>query len=143
MKLKTTLIGMLAYTLVTFPLAVVWHVVLFEEKYRAFGYFEGEPSFLLGLVTIIIQGGILSFLYPFVAFSGNSITRGLKYSLLIGLFFWSSHVLAFVAKQVVTSSLSFVIMESFYLLLQFSIYGVLIGIIFSKSLNENVHKKCL
>lgn len=122
--------------MVTFPLAVVWHVVLFEEKYRVFGYFEGEPSFILGLATIIIQGCILSFLYPYVAFSGKGIARGLKYSLLVGLFFWSSHVLAFVAKQVVASSLSFVIMESFYLLLQFGIYGILIGIIFSKSLNQ-------
>ena len=137
MNYKSTLFGMLAYTVITFPLAVVWHVVLFEEKYRAFGYFEGEPNFILGLVTIIIQGGTLSFLYPFVAFTGNKIIRGLKYSLLIGLFFWSSHVLAFVAKQVVASSLSFVIMESFYLLLQFGLYGILIGIIFDKSLNQD------
>ena len=137
MNYKSALLGMIAYTAVTFPLAVVWHVVLFEEKYHDFGYFEGEPSFILGLVTIVIQGGILSFLYPLVAFTGNGITRGLKYSLLIGLFFWSSHVLAFVAKQVVASSLSFVIMESFYLLLQFGIYGILIGIIFNRSLNQN------
>ncbi len=138
MNYKSALLGMLAYTAVTFSLAVVWHVVLFEEKYHAFGYFEGEPSFILGLVTIVIQGGILSFLYPLVVFTGNGIARGLKYSLLIGLFFWSSHVMAFVAKQVVASSLSFVIMESFYLLLQFGIYGILIGIIFSKSLDQNV-----
>ena len=75
MNYKSTLLGTLAYTLVTFPLAVVWHVVLFEEKYRAFGYFEGEPSFVLGLVTIIIQGGVLSFLYSYAVFSGNAIIR--------------------------------------------------------------------
>lgn len=137
MNYKSTLLGTLAYTLVTFPLAVVWHIVLFEEKYRAFGYFESEPSFILGLVTIIIQGYVLSFLYPYVAFSGKGITRGLKYSLLVGVFFWSSHVLAFVAKQVVDSSLSFVVMESFYLLLQFGIYGTFIGLIFRKSVSQN------
>ncbi len=137
MNYKLTLLGTLAYTLVTFPLAVVWHVVLFKEKYRTFGYFEGEPSFILGLVTIIIQGCVLSFLYPYVVFSGKGIIRGLKYSLLVGVFFWSSHVLAFVAKQVVDSSLSFVVMESFYLLLQFGIYGTLIGLIFRKSVNQN------
>ena len=48
--------GTLAYTLVTFPLAVVWLILLFEEKYNAFGYFQEEPNFLLGFVTIVIQG---------------------------------------------------------------------------------------
>lgn len=132
MNHELTLLGTLAYTLVTFPLAVIWHVFLFEEKYHSFGYFEGEPSFVLGLLTIIIQGYVLSFLYPYVKFKGQGIMRGLKYSLLIGVFFWSSHVLAFVAKQVVDSSLSFIVMESFYLLVQFGVYGLLIGKIYAK-----------
>jgi hypothetical protein len=137
MNHKLTLLGTLSYTLVTFPLAVVWHVVIFEEKYHAFGYFEGEPNFMLGLLTIIIQGYVLSLLYPYVKFKGQGIIRGLKYSLLIGVFFWSSHVLAFVAKQVVDSSLSFIVMESFYLLIQFAIYGLFISKIYSKALEEN------
>ena len=137
MSHKSTLLGTLAYTLVTFPLAVIWHVVLFEDKYHSFGYFEGEPSFVLGLLTIIIQGFVLSFLYPYVKFKGYGIGRGLKYSLLIGVFFWSSHVLAFVAKQVVDSSLSFVAMESFYLIIQFGVYGLLIGKIYGKVLEQN------
>lgn len=137
MNHKSTLLGTLAYTLVTFPLAVIWHVVLFEEKYHSFGYFEGEPNFILGMFTIIIQGYVLSLLYPYVKFKGQGIIRGLKYSLLIGVFFWSSHVLAFVAKQVVDSSLSFVAMESFYLLIQFGVYGLLIGKIYSKVLEKN------
>ncbi len=136
MNHKSTLLGALAYTLVTFPLAVIWHVVLFEDKYHSYGYFEGEPSFVLGLLTIIIQGYVLSFLYPYVKFKGQGIKRGLKYSLLIGVFFWSSHVLAFVAKQVVDSSLSFVVMESFYLLIQFGVYGLLIGKIYGRALEQ-------
>jgi len=138
MSHKLTLLGTLAYTLVTFPLAVIWHVVLFEEKYRSFGYFEGEPSFILGLLTIIIQGFVLSFLYPYVKFRGQGFNRGLKYSLLIGVYFWTSHVLAFVAKQVVDSSVLFVVMESFYLLIQFGVYGLLIGKIYRKSFEQNV-----
>lgn len=137
MNHKLTLLGTLAYTLVTFPLAVIWHVVLFEEKYHSFGYFEGEPNFALGLLTIIIQGFVLSFLYPYVKFSGQGIIKGLKYSLLIGIFFWSSHVLAFVAKQVVDSSISFVVMESFYLLLQFGIFGIFIGKIYATEKEKN------
>ncbi|MCL1127792.1 hypothetical protein [Shewanella surugensis] len=141
MNHKSILLGTLAYTLVTFPLAVIWHVVLFEEKYHSFGYFEGEPNFVLGLLTIIIQGYVMSFLYPYVKFKGQGVIRGLKYSLLIGVFFWSSHVLAFVAKQVVDSSWSFVLMETFYLLIQFGIYGLLIGKIYAMAPENNASQK--
>jgi len=133
MRLKSILLGATAYTLVTFPLAAVWHVVLFESKYTGFGYLDGEPNFLLGFLTILIQGLVLSFLYPKVRFSGSGIVRGLKFSLIVGIFFWSSHVLAFVAKQTVNDALLFVLMETFYLFLQLAIYGVLIGLIYLKS----------
>jgi hypothetical protein len=129
---KAVVLGALAYTLVTFPLAVTWHVLLFEEKYHSFGYFKGEPSFALGLLTILIQGLILSFLYQHVRFAGTNIVQGLKYSMLIGLFFWTSHVLAFVAKQTINEASMFIAMESLYLLFQFGIYGVLISKIYSK-----------
>ena len=95
MKFKPVLLGTLAYTLSTFPLAVIWHVLLFEEKYKEFGYFQGEPSFLLGFATILIQGAVLSFLYPFVNFSGKGTIRGLKYALLIGIFFSSINSIVF------------------------------------------------
>jgi len=137
MNIKSIIYGTLAYTLITFPIAVVWHVVIFKDKYQLFGYFEGEPNFILGLITIIIQGIILSFLYPYVTFSGKRIIRGLKFSLAVGIFFWSSHVLALIAKQTMESPLVFLAMESFYLLLQFGIYGVLISIIYKEATHKN------
>jgi hypothetical protein len=137
MNLKPTLLGTIAYTFVTFPLAIVWHIILFKEKYNTFGYFEGEPSFVLGLITILIQGFLLSLLFPYVKFSGKSIVRGLKYSVFIGMFFWTSHVLAFVAKQVVDNSILYIVMESFYLLIQFGVYGVLIGLIYKIKSKDN------
>lgn len=134
---KSTLYGTLAYTITTFPLAVIWHVVLFENEYKAFGYFNGEPSFALGFLTILIQGLVLSFLFPFVKFSGASIKRGLKYCAVLGLFFWTSHVLALLAKQAMPEPWSFALMESLYLLIQFGIYGCCLGLIFKKQLDKN------
>jgi len=138
MKGKQIILGTLAYTLVTFPLAIVWHVVVFKDQYQSFSYIEGEPNFLLGLLTILLQGVILSYLYPYVLFKGKGVVRGLKYSLFIGVFFWTSHVLAFVAKQDMTNTLLFITMESVYLFLQFGIYGVLIGIIYAGTINKNI-----
>ena len=136
MNIKLTLLGTLAYTLVTFPIAIVWHLLLFESQYQSFGYFEGEPSIVLGLMAIVIQGFVLSLLFPRVGFAGSGLLRGLKYSLLIGLFFWTSHVLALVAKQNIDGMILFVAMESFYLLIQFGVFGLLIGLIYRNEIER-------
>ncbi len=129
MSIRLAAAGALAYALVTFPLAVLWHAVLFRSFYDRFGYFEGEPSFALGLLTIVIQGAILSLLYPHVAFAGSGVGRGLKYALAMGGFFWTSHVLAFLAKQQVDGAALFLAMETGYLAVQFGVFGLLIGAI--------------
>jgi len=131
MKTRNIVVGTIAYTLSTFTLAIVWHIVLFKSLYVSFGYFTGEPNIALGFLTIAIQGFVLSALYPLVKVTGTSIVRGLKFAAIVGVFFWTSHVLAFVAKQAVPDPLLFVFMESGYLCLQFGIYGALIGAIYS------------
>ncbi len=115
-------------------LAIIWHIGLFEDQYLAFGYFKEEPNMVIGLLTILIQGIVLSYLYSFVTFSGTNFTKSLKYVFVIGLFFWTSHVLAFVAKQNVENEISFILMETFYLFLQFGLYGVCLALI-AKNLN--------
>ena len=121
--------GTAGYTICTFVLAVVWHVVLFEESYRSFGYFEGEPSFLIGLVTIVLQGMLLSVLFPMMRGPSNSFHRGLGFASLAGAFFWTAHVLAFIAKQEVPGVWTFVGMETVYLVLQFGVFGTLLGVV--------------
>lgn len=130
--MKRIALGTIAYTAGTFVLAIVWHIVLFEDRYRSFGYIEDEPSFLLGFTTILIQGLVLSALFPLVGLAGSGVVRGLKFSLLVGVFFWTSHVLAFIAKQTVADVAMFVVMETFYLGLQFGLFGILIGLIHSR-----------
>ena len=50
--------------------------------------------------------------------------------MLIGAFFWTSRVLAFIAKQTIQGVGLFVMMETLYLALQFGLFGVLIGLIY-------------
>lgn len=126
---KKLFLGAAAYTVCTFSLAVSWHVLLFKERYESFGYFEGEPSFLIGLLTIVLQGVLLSTLFPMLKATGSSLRRGLRFALLAGAFFWTSHVLAFVAKQEVPGVWAFIWMETIYLLLQFGAFGLIIGAI--------------
>ena len=130
MNTRRIILGAIAYTIGTFSLAVIWHVLLFEARYESFGYFEGEPSFVVGFVTILLQGVILSVLFPMVKLTGTGVARGIKFSFLIGAFFWTSHVLAFVAKQTIQDVGQFIAMETLYLALQFGLFGLLIGTIY-------------
>ena len=130
-SLRHVVLGALAYLLGTFPLAAVWHAVLLRDRYEAFGYLEGEPNFVLGFATIAIQGVVLSALFPRVRFAGSPRARALKYCAALGAFFWTSHVLAFVAKQEVEGALGFVLLETLYLVLQFGLFGLLLGWIHS------------
>ena len=129
MTAKKLISGAAAYTICTFSLAVGWHVLLFKERYESFGYFEGEPNFLLGLLTIVLQGVLLCTLFPMLKAGGSSYQRGVKFALITGAFFWTSHVLAFVAKQEVPGASAFVFMETLYLALQFGVFGLCIGFI--------------
>ena len=129
MNVGKLILGTAAYTICTFSLAVGWHVLLFRERYESFGYFEGEPDFLLGLLAIVLQGVLLSALFPMLRTEGTSFRRGLKFALLTGAFFWTSHVLAFVAKQTVPGVGTFIWMETAYLALQFGLFGLIIGVI--------------
>lgn len=128
-RIKLVLIGTVTYSIVTFPLAAIWHAVLFRSLYDRFGYFEGDPSFALGFLTILLQGIILSLLYSRLSLSGGGIAKGLTFAMALGVFFWTSHVLAFVAKQSVRDAPSFVLIESAYLVIQFGLFGILIGTI--------------
>jgi hypothetical protein len=76
MNRRGVLLGTFGYLVVTFPLAVIWHVVLFEPFYRSINYFGDEPNFALGFVTILIQGCVLSVGFSLVKFAGSPITRG-------------------------------------------------------------------
>lgn len=134
MKTSKLLAGTIAYTIGTFTLAVLWHVVLFKSSYDAFGYFEGEPSFALGFLTILIQGLTLSVLYHCFSFSAEGLRGSMKFVFLVGLFFWTSHVLAFLAKQEIAMPWKFLGMETFYLGIQFAFFGFMLSFIFkSKS----------
>ncbi len=127
---KKFVAGAVAYIVLTFPLAVVWHIVLFEDTYRALGYFaREEPSFVLGFVAIATQGVILSAAYPLLVRQPNTWRENLRFGALMGGFLWSSHVAGDTAKFEISPVPQFFAMETFYLGLQFGLFGVAIWLI--------------
>ena len=128
--LRQMVLAAVGYTLIVFPLALIWHVGLFEQAYHAFGYFDGEPNIPLGLLTIVLQGVLLSIMYPVFSTGKRSFSQAARFCILVGAFFWTSHVLALLAKQNVPDATRFVAMESLYLGLQFGAFAIVLGVVF-------------
>ena len=127
-------LGFAAYLLPSFPIAFVWHLVLFEQKYRALHIYRDEPIIAFGLGSMIIQGAIFSWLFPRVFNRGSDsfVKDGLLYGLGAGLLSWSFTTLAVGAKNVMVSVPDFVLLETAFTILQFAFVGPLIALAYRR-----------
>ena len=128
-------LGTLAYAAATFAWAIAWHIGFFRPMYEAWGYIDANPNFVLGPLSMLIQGAVLSWLYPRVRFSGGAAARGLKFGFSAGAFYWTCHVMAFAAKEDAANTPMFFLLETIYLSVQFGVFGLIIGKIYN--LGEN------
>lgn len=122
-----------AYVAITFALGFVWHLVIFKNLYHRLAIYTrlDDPIIPLGLLSMLIQGAVLAYLYPQVVGVQSSVIDGITYSLLMGLFLASSAVLAEAAKQRVTSLRIWLVVESLYYLIQFLLAGLAISSIYA------------
>lgn len=128
MKYKKIILAILSYIVITFVLAPVWHILLFGEDYQKTGLYVGEPNYAIGFTTIIIQSTILSFGFHYL-FLRLKISA-FKFVLFVGVFLWTMQVLAIIAKHKMPNSLWFFAMESFFIILQLSLFAVLLKLIY-------------
>ena len=124
------LYGTIAYIIVTFPLAVLWHMKIFREKYMAWQYFGEDVKPILGLASMVVQGVVLSYGYSVLNVDHSALLTGICYALVMGVFLWSVHVLATMGKSLKIRHFEFFAMETVYLAIQFIIYGIAISYIF-------------
>lgn len=133
MDLKKYGLAVLAYVVCTFLIAALWHLVLFKPVYDELAIFtRKEPLIPLGLVSMLMQGLILSYLYPLFAQGKYSVRTGASFGLLMGVLLVSSAVFAEAGKQNVTSLPTWLTLESVYYLLQFAVVGAVIGLIYTR-----------
>ena len=129
--MKKTIIAALGYLLITFPLGYTWHLVLFKNAYEALGvYTRSQPIIPLGILSMLIQGPILAYLYPRWRGGGPRLSSAFKFCLLMGLFFASGTVIALAAKsQIANLPLWFGLNFAFHFL-QFSLTALVFAAVF-------------
>lgn len=130
-RTRGVVLGTLAYAGVTFPLAYVWHLVVFADLYRQVRFVTvPEPNVALGFFTIVFQGILLAAVYRLFRHSDRPFRDGLTFGLAVAAFIWSAATVAHVAKHDVGSPGLFIGMEAAYFLLNFLLYGLLMGLIY-------------
>jgi hypothetical protein len=127
------ILAAVAYVIVTFAIAASWHLVFFKDLYDQLGIFSRkEPLIPLGVISIVMQALVLSYLYPIFSRGGNPLAQGLKFGLLIGVLMASIAVFAEAGKQNVSSLATWLAFESAYYLIQFGLVGVIIAAIYGR-----------
>lgn len=131
---KKIILGTLGYAAITFPLAIVWHLVVFKATYDRLGYFSREePIIAFGFVAIFLQGAVLSLIYPFLC-RGMSFGKGaITIALVMGVYHWTMHVLAAAAKQQIEPLSLWFGLETAYLAIQFTLAGLLLAFVYRES----------
>ncbi len=119
----------LGYIIVSMALAMPWHFVWFHDLYHQLGiYNRPEPIIPLGMLSMLIQGLILAYLYPFFYRGGRPVAQGIKYGLIMGLYLYSVSTLANAAKIMVTSMSAWLGIQALFHTIQFVLAGALIGL---------------
>lgn len=125
--------GILAYVVCTFVVQAISHFLIFKAHYAQMSFLRPEPIFALGVLAMIVQGAVLTFLYLRHASAGSSWGRGWRFGVLTGAFFVSYSVLAEPAKYTVPAIASWMTVEALTGLIQFSLFGLALGALFRKS----------
>ena len=135
--MKRITLGTLGFVAITFLVQALSHFVVNVNHYAGIGFLRSEPVMVLGILTMIIQGFILSYLYPFYRPSGyNPILRGWTYGMLLGLFLVSYIALVEPSKYNSPSIPNWIMVEGLAGLVQFSLFGIILG-----ALNRSHHQR--
>jgi len=124
----------IAYFVITMAWAYPWHIVWFHDLYQAWGAITREhPIMPLGVAAILVQGGVIGYLYPLWNKGvGNPILQGIKFNLIIGLMTYTAMGFATAAKIQVEPVSEFLIYHTIFQFIQFTMTGAALGWIFRK-----------
>ena len=128
---KPTTIGLtvLAYVVVTFGVQGASHFAVFAAHYAGIPIMRAEPIIAMGLGSMLIQGVLFALLFPTFQHGGDSVWDGVKFSWALGGFLASYIVLGEAGKYAIPSIASWIEVEGSVAFVQYSLFGVLLGLI--------------
>src|SRR5574341_776154 len=120
-----------AYLVLTFLFAASWHLGVFKSVYARLGVFtRPQPIIALGVLSMVLQAGVVAYLFPLFYRGGNPLAQGACFGFLLGVFMGSNAVLAEAGKNQVGSLRTWIALEGVYYLFQFVVVGMVIGLVY-------------
>jgi hypothetical protein len=120
------LLSIVGYIFGTLLVQATSHFAVFKAHYDAVAYNRPDPSFALGVSSMIIQGAVLSYVYSKSDFKSREIGGALTLSWLFGAFLVSYEALAEAAKYVKPDIMSWIGVEVLTGAIQFTLIGLLL-----------------
>ncbi len=113
--------------------AYPWHMIWFHELYEGMGaYTRPEPNILLGMLSMLMQGVVIAYLYPFYYQAGNPVTQGIKFSIIVGSIVYSVMGFAMAAKIDINPISTYLLSNLAFQFIQFVLTGAVLGLIYGK-----------
>lgn len=121
--------SILAFMIVSFAAQGLSHFVINKAHYATVGFARKNPIIPMGLLVMVIQGFMLSL--ALAAWRGGVATLidGLLVSLVFGVFLVSYVAIVEPSKYTVPSIKKWLLIEGSVGLVQFVIYGLVLGLI--------------
>ncbi len=133
MNTKKILFATISYVVLTMAIAYPWHMIWFHELYEGMGaYTRPEPNILLGMLSMLMQGVVIAYLYPFFYQTGNPVTQGIKFSIIVGSIVYSVMGFAMAAKIDINPISTYLLYNLVFQLFQFVLTGAALGLIYGK-----------
>ncbi len=126
------ILGVIAFIAVSFFVQAMSHFVINVEHFAQVTFMRAEPIMALGLLTMLIQAIVLSYGYAVFNHGDRPIFNALRYSMAMGVFFVSYLTLVEPSKYQVPSVLQWALVEGTAGLIQFLLFGLLLGFIYSR-----------
>ena len=137
MNIKKYLSATIAFIIVGFIIAFLWHLVIFKEVYDSLKIYSIEPIIPLGFTSFILEGFAFVYIFQFFRRGKKPILEGLIFGLLAySVLMGGVGALAEGAKHATTSLSIWLLFETSFYIITGAILGAITGLIYGKSPQE-------
>lgn len=131
--MKKLILATASYVVLTMMTAYPWHMIWFHDLYVGMGaYTRPEPNILLGMLSMLMQGVIIAYLYPFYYQVGKPVIQGIKFSIIIGSIVYSVMGFAMAAKIDINPISTYLLYNLAFQFIQFVLTGAALGLIYGR-----------
>lgn len=132
-SMRRYFLAVLAYIVATFATQAISHFAVNVDHYAAVAHIRDEPILPLGLLSMLVQGAVLAFLYGRMVGSAGSLRRAVGFAWLAGAFLVSYIALGEAGKYTVPGIRSWIGVEVAAGFVQFTFYGILLGLVYRET----------